>query len=172
MNHTTPVPSGQPCVCDGEGVCVLPCAAPLFLLTCVVIFRDFSPCCHITIPHWNALILSLVQQPCGDWANIELRCHRKPASLRERQDVVLYCSWSQHKIKLEQTVKCMCVCVLAYILTTSIFSTTVYYSNPYLNLCIYTLFLVSVFGACWSAVARMNFSVFTNCVSVCAAFIF
>lgn len=110
-----PVPSGQPCVCDAEGVCVLPCAAPLFhCFTCVVIFRDFSPCCHITIPHWNALILSLVQQPCGDWANIELCCHRTPASLRERQGVVLYCSWSQHTIKLEQTEKCMCVCVLIH----------------------------------------------------------
>lgn len=98
------------CVCVMEKVCALLCSRtvpPLFLHTCVMILWDFSPCCHISIPHWNILILSLVQQPCGYWANIDLHCHWTPASLRERQDVVLYCGQSQHKIKVEQTVKCM-----------------------------------------------------------------
>lgn len=91
----------QVCVCV---LCLCSKAAPtLFLLTCVVLLGDFSPCCHISIPHWNTLILSLVQQPCGDWANIDLHCHWTPAGLGERQDVVLCWGQSQHEIKVEQT---------------------------------------------------------------------
>lgn len=110
VTNTTPLPSGQLCVWWRRCLCALlrsEAAPPLFLLTCVVILGDLSPCCHISIPHWNILILSSVQQPRGDWANIDLHCQWTPASLRERQNVVLYCGQSQHKIKVEQTVKWM-----------------------------------------------------------------
>lgn len=100
------------CVCDKEAVCVFCCAVKLhfhcFFLTPVVLFGYFSPCCHISLPLWKTLILSSGQQPCGVWDNIDLCCCWTPASLRERQDVVFCSSESQHKIKVEQSVKCNC----------------------------------------------------------------
>lgn len=104
VDHITPVPSGQ------HASLMVNLCSSFFLLTYVMIFGEFSPCCHITIPHWNALILTLVQLSCGDWANIELCCQTTPASLRERREVELYCGQSKRKIKVEQTVKCMWVC--------------------------------------------------------------
>ncbi len=56
------------CVCDPESVCHLH-----YFFSFLVILEDILACRHISTPHWNAMILCLFRQPCGDWANIDSR---------------------------------------------------------------------------------------------------
>lgn len=87
-------------MCNHGGVCIFALQWSSTSIVSSHLCGDFSPSCHFHLPHCNTLMLGLVQQSCGEWANIYLDCHHAPASFREMQDVELCCGWNWHIKKL------------------------------------------------------------------------